>query len=97
MPTFSLVERASDDLLDIYLFGIRQFGIRQADLYLDSLENCFQLLAENPRMGRRAERVAPGLRRHEHKSHVIFYREQAAGVEIVAVLHERRLPRLDRG
>lgn len=41
MATFKLTERASAELLDIYLFGLRQFGRIQADRYLDELERCF--------------------------------------------------------
>ena len=95
MSEVELSGRASADLLDIYLHGIRTFGPRQADRYLESLERCFVTLAQNPRMGRNADRVGAGLRRHEHLAHVIFYEETKGGVLIVAVLHGRQLPNLD--
>lgn len=53
---FRLTERASAEMLDIYLFGLRQFGQFQADRYLNGLEQCFELLAGNPRMGRPARK-----------------------------------------
>jgi toxin ParE1/3/4 len=95
MASVELSERASADLLGIYLQGMRQFGPRQADRYLDELEACFQLLADNREMGRRADPVGEGLRRHEHKSHVIFYEPNAKGIFVVAVLHARQLPDLN--
>ena len=94
MSVVDLSDRASAELLDIYLHGIRMFGAHQADRYIDSLESCFALLARNPRMGRRADIVGAGLRRHEHMSHVIFYEEIKNGVFIVAVLHGRQIPDL---
>jgi len=96
MKTAELSPRASADLLDIYLYGIRVFGPRQADTYLGSFERCFAILAANPRMGRKADAVGKGLRRHEHTAHVVFYEEAAAGVLVVAILHGRQLPDLDR-
>jgi toxin ParE1/3/4 len=94
MGTVELSNRAAADLLDIYLHGIRQFGPNQADIYLDGLDRCFLLIADNPKMGRRADDVGEGLRRHEHQSHVIFYEPTATGIFVVAVLHGRQLPDL---
>lgn len=55
MGAVELSERASAELLNIYLEGIRLFGPLQADRYIDSLQQCFDLLAANPRMGRKAD------------------------------------------
>ncbi|WP_245472029.1 type II toxin-antitoxin system RelE/ParE family toxin [Rhizobium jaguaris] len=43
--------------------GIEKFGLRQADRYLDELIHRFELLADNPFMGRKAESIAPTARR----------------------------------
>lgn len=94
MPTAELSARASADLLDIYLQGLRLFGPIQADRYLDGIEACLVLLASNPHIGRSAESVGSGLRRHEHGIHVIFYELGSDGVFVVAILHERQLPDL---
>ena len=90
-----LSSRAERDLFEIFLSGIELFGMRQAARYRDDLEECFQLIADNPRIGRKAENLRKGVRRHEHGSHVIFYAERASGIEILAVMHGRRLPKLD--
>jgi toxin ParE1/3/4 len=55
------------------------------------LENCFSLIAANPRMGRLSPTVRPGVRRHEHGSHVILYREEEDYAVILAVVHERNI------
>ena len=46
-------------------------------------------------MGRPAERIRAGLRRHEHAEHVVFYRQTGEGVSIVAIVHRRMRPDLD--
>ena len=50
------------------------------------------MLAENPAVGRAAYDVLPGLLRHEHSKHVIFYRVEAKGILISRILHQRMLP-----
>ena len=91
MAEYRVSGRADADLLDIYLFGAAHFGRPQAVQYQMSFQHCFELLAENPRMGRTSPTIQAGLRRHEHGSHVILYREEADHVLIVAVLHGRNV------
>ncbi len=87
MSDFRLTERAVSELFDIFLFGYEQFGSKQAEAYAADLEHVFQLLADNPRMGREAKTISAGVRRHEHGSHVILYEEAPGGVLILAVVH----------
>lgn len=94
MSDYRLSKLAESDLLDIFCFGYQQFGGQQAEAYAAALEQTFLLLANNPEIGRRAETIAPGLRRHEHGSHVILYEETAAGVLVLAIVHNRSVQRL---
>ena len=87
MAEHRLTSRAEADLAGIADHTIETFGIERARRYRDAFETCFENLAENPRPGRSAERLAPGLRRFEHRSHVVFYVEDGDGVLIVRVLH----------
>jgi toxin ParE1/3/4 len=91
VTSYRISDRAAHDLFEIYLYGIEQFGLMQAERYKESLHHCFQLLAGNPRMGRTSNTIREGLRRHEHGSHVIFYRLEVDHILIVAVLHGRSL------
>lgn len=91
---YRLTRRAAGDLLDIFLFGLEQFGEAQARRYERELDKAFRMLAENPRLGRSADRIAPGLRRHECGSHVILYEEDANGILVVALVHGRSVERL---
>ncbi|MCO5159586.1 MAG: type II toxin-antitoxin system RelE/ParE family toxin [Mesorhizobium sp.] len=91
MSEFRLSKRADRHLRDIFLYGIESFGRRQADKYRAELDGCFAMLARHPRIGRTSPTIRAGMRRHEHGSHVILYREEADGVLIVAVLHARQV------
>jgi toxin ParE1/3/4 len=52
------------------------------------------MLAENPRMGRAADAIAAGIRRHEHGNHVILYEERPGDILILALVHVRSVRRL---
>lgn len=95
MMSYRLTQQADRDLGEIYLYAAEHFGIRQADRYADELGHVFGLLGTHPMMGRPADKIRPGLRRHEHAGHVIFYRPIEEGVLIVAVVHRRMRPDLD--
>ena len=94
MTEYRVSDRADQDLIDIYVYGVGQFGRPQAIAYQQELEDCFAMLADHPRIGRTSDTIRPGLRRHEHGSHVIVYREEADHVLIVAVVHGRSIDRL---
>ncbi|MDP3897754.1 MAG: type II toxin-antitoxin system RelE/ParE family toxin [Mesorhizobium sp.] len=91
MSRFTVSPRARGQLRDIYIFGIARFGMDQAERYRSGLEDCFAILARHPRAGRLSPSVRKGVRRHEHASHVILYRETSDGIVILAVLHPRQL------
>src|SRR5215216_1041292 len=77
MAAYRVSGRADAELLDFCLFGVTQFGRPRAIEYQMSFQRCFELIAENPRMGRHSPTIRPGLRRHEHGSHVVLYRQEA--------------------
>lgn len=89
MAKFRLTTRAALDLSEIADFTIQSFGIEQARFYRDGFNNCFEVLAENPQLGRSAAELAPNLRRYEHQSHVVFYIPEDTDILIVRILHQR--------
>jgi toxin ParE1/3/4 len=89
MADYRFSIRAATDLEAIAEYTIERFGIEQARLYREELKTCFQQLAENPNPGRRADQYVRGLRRYEHRSHIVFYTINAGDVLIVRVLHYR--------
>jgi toxin ParE1/3/4 len=85
---------AEQDVFNLFVEGLERFGAKQAASYQEDLERCFALIAENPLMGRSATIRELEIRRHEHGSHVIFYRPMADHVLITAVVHARSLRHL---
>ncbi|MDP2223735.1 type II toxin-antitoxin system RelE/ParE family toxin [Nitrosomonas sp.] len=89
MGKFHLTNRAVTDLSEIADFTIQTFGVEQARFYRDGLNNCFEILAENPQLGRSAAELASNLKRFEYQSHIVFYISKDASILIVRILHQR--------
>ena len=89
---FRLSRRAEADLLSIAEYTLRTWGENQTVRYVDELESCCRMLADRPALGRACEDVRPGLRRMECGRHVVFYREDARGILVSRILHQRMLP-----
>ena len=92
MAAFRFSRRAEADLLSIGDYTLRTWGKAQAARYLGALEVCCQTLSGNPALGRRCDEIRAGLRRLEHGMHVVFYRQERAGILISRILHQRMLP-----
>ena len=88
MAACSLSSKAAADLEGIHEYTVLNFGLEQARSYLSGLHERFGALAEHPMHGRRADDLAPGLRRFEYQSHIVFYVALDEGVRIVRVLHQ---------
>jgi toxin ParE1/3/4 len=90
MGRFRFSRRAEVDLLSIGDYTLHKWGKAQA-VRIGELEVCCETLADNPALGRLCDRVRPGLRRHEHGTHVVFYRQERGGIVVSRVLHQRML------
>lgn len=86
MLKYELSRAADRDLDDIYVYTFREFGVLQADVYFESLEDCLTKLAENPLLGVDASNVRAGYRRFVHQRHTLYYRKIRTGVRIVRIL-----------
>jgi toxin ParE1/3/4 len=67
---FLLLRPPEADLLSIGEYTLRKWGEEQTARYLGELEDCCQMLARNPAMGRLSEDIRAGLRHFEHGKHV---------------------------
>ena len=92
MGRFRFSRRAEVDLLSIGDFTLHKWGKAQAARYIGKLEVCCQNLADNPALGRLCDHVRLGLHRHEHGTHVLFYRRERGGIVVSRILHQRMLP-----
>ncbi|MCH7936905.1 MAG: type II toxin-antitoxin system RelE/ParE family toxin [Proteobacteria bacterium] len=87
MAEYILSNKADADLGDIYTYSWRTFGEARADTYFLELRDCLEMLAGSPRLGHAADLILPGLRRHTHASHVVFYTIEENAIFVVRVLH----------
>lgn len=88
VPDYVLSGAADADLTAIYEYSYRTFGEAQADAYVLGLRDTLTLFADRPRIGHPAEDLHPGLLRHPHGSHVIFYLRETDGILVVRILHQ---------
>ena len=87
-PRYQFTDKAERDLEGIIDYTVQEWGVSQANTYLDGLETRAQLLAENPDLGTARETLAEGLLSFPYESHILYYKKQAHGIVIVRVLHQ---------
>ncbi|GHD04256.1 type II toxin-antitoxin system RelE/ParE family toxin [Novosphingobium pokkalii] len=87
MPRFRLTHAAADDLAAIFLEGIEQFGLPQADAYHEGLGAIFAFLAGYPHAARLREEISPPVRAYPYKAHLVIY--DVGGDDEVIILRVR--------
>lgn len=95
MDEFRFTHEAIEQLHEIFEYSAIRFGKIVAANYFESFGKCFRMIAENPEIGRISNNTSGGIRRHEHKSHVIYYKIVAGKVLIGAVIHKTRISKVD--
>lgn len=91
MANYRLSEQADEDFESIYVYGLQNFGVAQADAYADGLEARFEQIAMQPALYPAIEHVRQGYRLSVYKSHGIYYRADESGVIIVRVLRNQNI------
>lgn len=91
MENYRLSKRADEDFESIYLFGLLNFGLIQADAYADGLEKRFERIAEQPDLYPAIDHVKSGYRLSVYQGHSIYYRVEQTGVLIVRILRNQDL------
>ena len=90
MGSFTLTQKARDDLLSIGRYTGKQWGKTQQRRYLNQLDTAFHDLATNPEIGRICDEIREGYFKFGVGKHLIFYRyKEKDQIEIVRILHTR--------
>lgn len=87
-----ITEDARRDLSDIRTYTRREFGARQASLYMGRLKEGFKALRRHPDIGFPVDHLKPRFRCFRVQHHAIFYTLAGEAIAVVAVLHESQLP-----
>ncbi len=88
MPDFRITPRARDDLLNIGRYTLEIWDRQQRDIYLRNLDERFQWLAQNPRLGRPRPDIQEGYYCFPQGSHLVFYIMRDAGIDIIGIPHQ---------
>ncbi|QIB49718.1 type II toxin-antitoxin system RelE/ParE family toxin [Pseudomonas sp. OIL-1] len=88
MLRLTVTPKAESDLTGIWIYTCEEWGVDQADSYLDQLEAGMNQLINHPSLGSNYAHVLPGYRRLQVKHHAVFYQVLEPQVLIVRVLHE---------
>lgn len=89
MAEYRLTPAAEGDLEAIWSYTARQWGLDQANRYIDILTSAFAQLAERPKKAPACGTIRPGYRRCSVERHMIYFRITAYGIAIIRVLHDR--------
>ena len=86
MLRYKLNDVAAGDLVQIYQWGVLQYGIEKADAYFAALFEAFDSIATAPLSYPAVSHIRAGYRRCVCGVHSIYYRIVDETVEIMAVL-----------
>jgi toxin ParE1/3/4 len=86
MAEYRLSNVAKEDLIRIHQFGVKKFGITQADKYFYSFFDYFEIIAQRPFSFESVEYIKEGYRRCPCGSDTIYYRINDSMVEIMAII-----------
>lgn len=94
MRGLSFSRAAKAHLLAIGGYTEETWGIKQRDLYLKKLFQCFDKLRRAPLLGKPRDALFAGMRSVQCESHVVYYYFQEDEIFIAGVLHNRMEPEL---
>lgn len=89
MVEYRLSPAAERDLEGIWKYARKEWGLEQAERYIDLLTAAFEVLAESPRLAPACDHIRQGYRRRNVERHMIYFRSTDYGIAIIRVLHER--------
>ena len=94
MIKYRLSNVAKEDLIRIHQYGIKKFGVNQADKYYNSLFDHFDTIAERPLSFEAVDLIKPGYRRCVCGVDTIYFRINGDFVEIMTIIGRQDLNQL---
>jgi len=89
MAEYRLSPAAERDLESIWKCTRAEWGIEQAERYIDLLTAAFQVLTESPKSAPACDHIRQGYRRRNVERHMTYFRVTDYDIAIIRVLHER--------
>jgi toxin ParE1/3/4 len=91
MVKYKLSNVAKEDLIRIHQYGVRTFGMTQADKYFGAFFDCFDMIAQQPFSFESIDFIKIGYRRCVCGSDSIYYKVNNDIVEIMAIIGRQDL------
>ncbi len=88
MAEFRLTPAAERDLEIIWTYTVQQWGLQQANRYIDFLNAAFEALSHSPNTAPECDHIRLGYRRRKVERHLIYLRITQYGIAVIRVLHE---------
>lgn len=89
MLRYRLTPTAKSDLTDIWNYTVETWGEKQAENYLQDIEDKLNQLGVNPELGKQRPEIAPGYYAFPVRKHIIFYLISENHIDIIGILHGR--------
>jgi toxin ParE1/3/4 len=87
MAKYRLSNEAKEDLIRIHHFGVKKFGIIQADKYFETFFEYFDIIAQRPFSFESVDYIKKGYRRCPCGSDTIYYKiNDKKIVDIMAIV-----------
>ncbi len=88
--SFTLTQKAKEDLKSIAAYTQKEWGKEQRRIYAKQFDGVFHMLADNPDIGTSCNYIKKGYSKFPNSSHIIFYRTlKTKQIQIVRILHKR--------
>lgn len=91
MAEFKISNTAKEDLIRIHHYGVKKFGITQADTYFDSFFEYFEIIAQRPFSFESVDFIKKGYRRCVCGSDSIFFKVNGDVIEIMTIIGRQDL------
>ena len=91
MADYRLSNEAKNDLIRIHQFGVKKFGLTQADKYFEAFFEYFDIIAERPYSFESVDYLKIGYRRCVCGVDSIFFKVNGEVVEIMAIVGRQDL------
>jgi toxin ParE1/3/4 len=91
MAKYRLSNEAKEDLIRIHQYGIKKFGMAQADKYFDTFFEYFAIISQRPFSFESVDYLKKGYRRCVCGSDSIYYKVNEDIVEIMAIVGRQDL------
>lgn len=91
MAKYRLSNEAKDDLIRIHHYGVKKFGMTQADKYFESFFDYFEIITQRPLSFESVDFIKKGYRRCVCGSDSIYFKMSDDIVEIMAIVGRQDL------